>query len=444
MTTEIAPYVAGAPDLPDPAAQLRRYVRMGGVVMAMLVFGLGGLAAVVQLTSAIVAFGDVTAESGVRRLAHPTGGVIATIEVRNGDKVKAGQVLMRFDTTVSGVGSEVAAKSLDELLAQQARLRAERDELPAIAWPADLLTSRSPAAQAAMASESRLFSLRRAARLGQQAQLRQRVAQLESQISSYRTQIGASRSQSALIEPERDGMRSLYAKKLVTVNRMNELERTAVALTANAASLEANIAQARAQISEVRSQAITLAQDARSQAGVELAEVTARVADSRVRKASAGDTFDRSLIRAPQSGTVDKLAYNTIGGVVPAAQTIMEIVPDTDRMTVEAKVSPADIDQVRSGQPATLRFSAFNMRTTPEVGGTVKIVSAERVNDDRTGTSYYTVRLEIPPAELAKLGDLKLVPGMPVEAFIQTGRRSMLSYLFKPIADQLSRSFRQS
>ena len=427
----------------EPQEGLERYkVLSRNVGIALLVLLLL-LATVVQLTSAVAAFGDVTVDSKVKKLAHPTGGVISALYVRDGDKVKKGQVLMRFDTTVSGVSAEVSGKNLDQLMAMKARLQAERDGMGDITFPPELLSSKTPSAQQAMAEERRMFGLRAAARAGQRTQLSERIAQAEQQISSYRTQIGASRQQSTLIAPELAGMRDLYAKKLTTISRVNELERTAVALTANAASLEAQIAQARAQISEFRQQMIQLDQDARSQAGTELAQITAQAAEQQVRKATAGDMLDRSAIRAPQSGTVDKLAYTTIGSAVPPQQTIMEIVPDTDALTIEAKISPNDIDQVHAGQQTELRFTAFNVRTTPEIKGVLRRASAERQTDERTGTSYYTVLIDIAPGEIKKLGGLQLVPGMPVEAYIQTGRRSMLSYLLKPIADQFKRSFRQ-
>lgn len=444
MSNQLVAWASADTPVPvEPQVGLDRYMRLSRIIVAALAVLLLLLATVVQLTSAVVAYGDVTVDSKVKKIAHPTGGVIAAVLVRDGDHVKPGQVLMRFDTTVSGINAEMSGKNLDQLLAMQARLTAERDGLPGVVFPAQLTDKPTPSATAAMGEERRQFLLRRTAREGQRAQLAQRIAQSQQQIASYQTQIGAARQQSALIEPERQGMRSLYAKQLTTINRVNELEREAVSLTANAASLQAQIAQARAQISEFRQQMISLDQDARSQAGNELSDVTSKVSDQQLRKATAGDTFDRSAIRAPQSGIVDKLAFTTIGGVVPATQEIMEIVPDSDKLTVEAKVSPTDIDQIHINQPTDLRFSAFNTRTTPEIRGMLRHVSAERQTDEKTGTSYYSVLIDILPGEMQRLGNVQLVPGMPVEAYIQTGRRSMLSYLFKPIADQFKRSFRQ-
>lgn len=438
--------IAG-PDTPLPMApeiHLRRYTRQSRIAAFCLLAIAFLLGVVVQLTSAVVAYGDVTVDSKVKKISHPTGGVIAKINVRDGDKVRRGQVLLQFDTAVSGVSAVVSGKNLDQLLAMQARLTAEREGLPSIIFPAELVTHASQSASVAMAEEQRLFRLKRDGREGQRSELRQRIAQDEQEIVSYHTQAAADRQQVVIIQPELQGMRQLYAKGLSPLNRVNELERTAVSLTASAAALDAQIAQARAQISEIRQQMLQLDQDARSQAGTELADVTARLADQQVRNATASDALDRSAVRAPQSGTVDKLAFTTIGGVVPPAQEILEIVPDNDRLTVEAKVSPTDINQLHLGQYTELRFTAFNVRTTPQVMGILHHISAERQTDEKTGTSYYAVLIDIGPDQLNRLGGLALVPGMPVEAYVQTGRRSMLSYLLKPLTDQFARSFRQN
>jgi HlyD family secretion protein len=273
-------------------------------------------------------------------------------------------------------------------------------------------------------------------------QLAERVRQLDQQIRGYQAQIAASQRQTELIAPELAGVRELWEKKLVTINKLNSLERTAVDLDANVASLGANIAQSRARVTEIRQQMIQVDQDARSQAGAELSEVIAKLADQQVRTVSTGDVFDKSVIRAPYDGVIDKLAFTTIGGVVPPAETIMEIVPDTDQLTVEAQISPADRDQLRIGQEAMLSFSAFNVQTTPQLEGRLVFISAETTLDERTGASFYKVRVDVDEQELKKLGKLKLEPGMPVESFIQTEDRSLLSYLTKPLRDQLGRAFR--
>jgi HlyD family secretion protein len=196
-------------------------------------------------------------------------------------------------------------------------------------------------------------------------------------------------------------------------------------------------------VTEIRQQMIQLDQDSRSQAGAELSEVVAKLADQQVRSVSTDDVFDKSVIRAPYDGVIDKLAFSTVGGVVPPAETILEIVPDSDQLTVEAKISPADRDQLRLGQDATLSFSAFNVQTTPQLDGKLVHISAETTVDERSGTSFYKVRVDVDEQQLKKLGALKLEPGMPVEAFIQTEDRSLLSFIIKPLSDQLGRAFRE-
>lgn len=447
MTYQLpSPFVADqdAPLLEGPQDALRRNVRIGVIAVAALLLGVFGVAALVQITGAVIGYGEVSVESRIKKIAHPTGGVIAEVLVREGDRVRRGQPLMRLDTTVSGVSASTSGETFEQLLARRARLTAERDGMGAVAWPQELLKSTAPSAQAAVAEESRLFAIRRMARINEQAQYQERIRQTQQQITSLEAQLTAARQQSSLIEPERAGVKKLWEKGLVTLNKVNQLERTAVDLEGGAASLRAQIAQARAHIAEIRQSSMQLDQAARSQAGVELAQTAADLNEQQVRKVAAGDTYDRSIVRAPAAGVVDKLAFATIGGVVPPAQTIMEVVPDEDRMVVEARVNTADIDQLHVGQQAMLRFSAFNLQTTPEIEGKLTRIAAERTVDERSGQSFYTVRLEANDDQLRKLGELKLVPGMPVEAFIQTGDRSLLSYITKPLRDQLSRSFREN
>jgi HlyD family secretion protein len=430
--------------LVDPQSSLKRNMRVGMILIGLLVFGLFGVAALVDIRGAVIAIGQVSVESKVKKIAHPTGGVIAEVYVRDGARVKAGQPLMRLESRVSGVSASVSGEGLEQLLAMRARLEAERDGRAGPVFPAELTRRPDPSARAAMAEEARLFRLRQQARRGQHQQLAERVRQLDQQIRGYQAQISASERQTALIQPELEGVRQLWEKKLVTINKVNQLERTAVDLDANVASLSANIAQSRARITETRQQMIQLDQDARSEAGAQLAEVISKLAEQQVRTVATDDINDKTLIRAPYDGVVDKLAFSTVGGVVPPAETIMEIVPDSDRLTVEAQVSPADRDQLRMGQEAALSFSAFNVQTTPQLSGRLVHISAETTTDERSGATYYKVRLDVDEQEMKKLGDLKLEPGMPVEAFIQTEDRSLLSFITKPLRDQLGRSFRQT
>ena len=420
---------------PDPRQSLRHYQRIGLALLALLLLSLLLAASLVRMSGAVVGQGELVVASKVKTVTHPEGGVIAALLVKEGDRVRAGDPLIRFDSSVTEVSAAMSDMSLDQLLARRERLRAERDGLTVLRFPAT--------ASAAAMDEQRLFALRRAALSGEQAQLRERMRQREQQIANYQAQIAAYRQQAALIEPERQGVRDLWERRLVTINRLNELERTAVSLQGSIAALQADIAQARAGIAEIRQQSIQLTQQHRSEAATLLSETEQRIAEQRQRAAGATDSFERSTVRAPASGIVDQLTYTTIGSVIPPAQPILRIVPQGP-LEVEARIPPTGIDQLHKGQSARIGFPAFNRQTTPEIHGTLDFVSAERIDDPHTRQSYYIVRIALPPAELQRLDGLKLVPGMPAEVYLETGSRSLLSYLFKPLADQFARAFREN
>ena len=236
----------------------------------------------------------------------------------------------------------------------------------------------------------------------------------------------------------------LWQKKLIPFTRVNSLKRDAARLEGERGQLIASKASTGGKIAEVELQIIQVDDDARSKVAEELSDVRAKIAELSEREIAAEDQLKRIDIRAPQTGRVHQLAVHTIGHVITPGETIMLIVPDNDELSVEAKVSPNDIDQLRPDQLAGLRFSAFNQRVTPEVNGTVSWISADVTEDERTGVSYYTVRIAVSDAELAQLKGLKIVPGMPVEAFIQTGNRTAFSYFLKPLTDQVMRTFRES
>jgi HlyD family secretion protein len=423
---------------------IRQHVIAGTVVVAVLTIGVGGWAATTDVSSALIAPGSIVVDSNVKKVQHPTGGIVGEVRVRDGDRVKSGDVVVRLDETVTRANLAVVTKGLNELSARKARLEAERDGAESIAFPADLLGRvQDPDVAAVMASERKLFELRRKARTGQKAQLRQRISQLEEEISGLSAQRDAKAKEIALIDRELTGVRELYQKNLIQLNRLTQLEREATRLEGERGQFVAATAQAKGKISELELQIIQIDQDLSSEVARELREVDGKIGEFVERKVTAEDQLRRIDIRAPQDGTVFQSTVHTVGGVISAGDAIMLIVPDADNLTVEAKVNPQDIDQLKIGQIALLRFTTFNQRTTPEINGMVTRISADISTDQRTGLSYYTVRIGLPPEEVARLGDVKLVPGMPVEAFVQTGQRTVLSYLVKPFYDQLTRAFRE-
>jgi HlyD family secretion protein len=291
--------------------------------------------------------------------------------------------------------------------------------------------------------ESRLFELRRAAQDGQKSQLRERVAQLQEEIRGLTELAAAKQKEIALIIRELEGVRTLFEKNLVQINRLISLERDAARLEGERAQLVASVAQAEGRITETELQIIQVDQTVRSDVAKDLSDIRGKTSELVERKVAAEDQLKRVDIRAPQDGLVHQLAAHTVGGVIKDGEPIMLIVPQADALIVEARVSPASIDQLTAGQKAVLRFSGLNQRTTPELNGVVSRVSADTIPDQRTGGSYFLVEITLSAGEAARLGAVKLVPGMPVEAFIQTGERTMLSYLLKPIVDQAYRAFRE-
>lgn len=428
----------------DPERSLRRDVRLGLWLCGALVLGLGGLAALLPITGAVMGPGEVTVASYVKQIGHPSGGVVAEIMARDGDHVRKGQPLIRLDSRVSSANANYTGENVLQLLARAARLTAERDGTTAITFPADLIRQQADRNVASlMEQERRVFHLRIDARRSMAAQLTQRIGQTDADVASARSKATSYASQANFINEELAATRKLYEKRYTTLDRLNALERSASGLTSEVRSAQEAVLSGRARIRELRLQMSSLEADARSSAAAELMDVLTRISELRRAQVAADDSYERSIIRAPESGTIDKLAVRTVGGIVPPGQTILELVPDNDAMVVEATISPADIDQVREGLNARLRFSAFSSRTTPELAGTVIHVSADRVEDEPTRSAYYRVRVKLNAGEREKLGELRLRPGMPVETFIQTNSRTMLDYILKPLTDQLARSFRE-
>ncbi len=426
------------------SASIHRHIVVGCAVVAFLAVGLGGWASTAEISGALIAPGSLVVDSNVKKVQHPTGGVVGEVRVREGDHVKAGDILVRLDETVTRANLAIVTKGLTELYARRARLAAERDGAETVGVPKELADRvDDPDVQEALASERKLFELRRKARLGQKDQLQQRIKQLNEQIAGLTAQQDAKAKEMSLIDQELQGVRDLWAKNLVQINRLTSLEREAARLQGERGQLIASAAEAKGKIVETQLQIIQVDQELSSDVAKEFREIDSKIGEYVERKITAEDQLKRTDLRAPQDGVVFQSTVNTVGGVIAAGDTVMLIVPAADNLLVEAKVEPKDIDQVQFGQPVVLRFSAFNTRTTPELNGKVVRIAADTTVDQRTGQSYYLVRIAMTAEQIKRLGDVKLSPGMPVEAFIQTGDRTMISYLVKPLRDQLMRSFRE-
>lgn len=425
---------------------IQRYTIVGMLMTGFVTFGIGGWASTTQLSGAVIGQGVVVVDSSVKKVQHSTGGIVGELRVRDGDRVNTGDILIRLDQTQTLANATIVTRSVDELLAREARLEAERDNIDQIAFPQALIDHKSDAnseAGRAIAAETALFDLRRQARSGQKSQLKERSSQLQEEIKGYSGQVEAKQKEVELIHHELDGVRSLWQKNLVPITRLNALERDAARLDGERSQLSGTIAQAKGKIAEIELQVIQIDQDLRSEVGKDLIETRGKLSELSERKIAAVDQLNRVDIRAPQAGRVHQLSVHTVGGVIQPGEQIMLIVPDADALAVEVKIQPRDIDQVFVGRSATMRFAAFNQKTTPEIDGDISVVSADLTQDQRTGVSYYTARAVLKPEEVAKLGSAKLVPGMPVDVFIKTPGRTALSYLTKPLWDQAERAMKE-
>lgn len=432
-------------ELKGARLSIRTHLLVGLVVILVLAGGFGGWASTVPISGALIAPGSVVVDSNVKKVQHPTGGVVGEVRVRDGDTVKAGDVVVRLDETVVKASLAIVVKTLNGLWARSARLEAEQRGLDKIKFPQQLLDQapNDSDVRDIIASETKLFEVRVNGRTGQKAQLRERVTQLNEEIAGLTAQEQSKDKEIALVEKELIGVRQLYDQHLVQISRLTTLERDAARLNGERAQYIASRAQAKGKITETELQIIQVDKDMVSEVSKDLRETNDKIGEFVERKVTAEDQLRRIDIRAPQDGMVLQSTVHTVGGVITAGDAIMMIVPQADDLSVEAKVNPQDIDKLQIGQKTLLRLSAFNQRTTPELNGKVTRVSADVTTDQRTGQAYYTIRVSMPPEEVARLGDNKIIPGMPVEAFVQTGDRTMFSYLMKPLSDQLMRSFRE-
>lgn len=422
---------------------LFRSIRIGAIAVGGLVVVFAMMASLINVNGAVIAQGQLSTDVAIQQVSHPTGGVVEAVLVREGDRVQRGQPIIRLESTLSGAGANAAHQSVQQLLAASARMRAERDGSRRIIFPPELINDRSPEAATVMAEARQMFAARRSAEASSQAQVREQLAQTRSEISALEAQGAAAREQIRLIEPELAGLRSLKARGLVTIGRMNQMERTAIDLKTTEASVSARIAQSRARMAELRQAGIQSAQTVRAAAAADLVPVLNELGDQNLRAVSAQDAFDRSVIRAPHAGVVENLRFATVGSVIPPTQAVVEIVPDGGSLTVDLRVQPQDIESVRRDQIATVRFASVTGRNLPDMAGRVTHISSRRFVDDRTGESFYKATVAIGEAERRRLGAQRAVVGMPLDVFLQTGERSLLSYLFAPLMQQFYRAFRE-
>jgi HlyD family secretion protein len=375
-------------------SSIRLHLVVGLSVVVLLVGGLGVWASTAEISGALIAPGSIVVESSVKKVQHPTGGVVGEVRAHDGDHVKTGDIVVRLDDTITKANLAIVTKNLNGLLARGARLEAEQQGLDKIVFPQALLDNADdPDVRDVMASETKLFDVRTTGRSGQKAQLRERITQLKEEIAGLTAQAQAKDQEIALVNKELVGVRQLYDQHLVQLTRLTTLERDAARLAGEKAQYVASTAQAKGKITETELQIIQIDKDMVSDVSKDLRETNDKIGEYIERKVTAEDQLRRVDIRAPQDGVVEQSTVHTVGGVIQAGDAIMLVVPQADDLQVEAKVNPQDIDKLQIGEKTLLRLSAFNQRTTPELTGEVIRVSPDVNTDQRSGQSYYTIRV---------------------------------------------------
>jgi len=415
--------------------------RRTGFVVAFLVFGVFGIwSTTAPIDGASHAAGTVTVRSHKKVVQHLEGGIISEILAENGDLVRRGDPVVLLDTTQSAAQLEIVNVQLTAYLAQEARLTAERDGLDEIEFPEELRLIDVRAA-VEMQSQIRIFETRRDALQGRRHLLEQRIDQLQSQLTGQRTLQESRQELFESYRQELEEIRELLADGFSDTTQLRSVERNYTTLRGELAELDSRINAAEMQIMELRTEILQNEREFQAEVVSLLGETQSRIKDLREQRIALNDIVQRKVVRAPETGIVNGMEVHTVGSVIGPGAIIAEIVPEGDELIIEARVSPVDIDRVAPGQDAYVRFSSFSAQTTPSITGTVISVSADAFFDDQTGTSFYLARVAVDETEMASLGNLELVPGMPADVFISSGARTLMQYLLKPITSAMARSF---
>ena len=427
-----------------PTYSARLPLAIGFLALVLLVGGVGYWSVRTQIAGAIIANGMIVVENNRQVVQHAEGGIVGEIAARDGDRVEAGALLVELDDTLLRSEMSVAELQLIELGARRARLEAERDESEKVEFPAELLNHELPAARAQVDGQRVLFQARKETLQKELSQISERVLQTGNQIEGAEAQLAALAVQEELASEELVVQEDALARGLTQATRVSALRREAARLQGEIGQLRSDIARFRGEIAGFEIERVRL-QNARREAAIgELRDIQFRELELTEQRSSLIKRLDRLDIRAPVAGIVYGSTVFARNAVVQPAEPLMYVIPQDQPLIVNAKVEAIHIDQVHVGQSATLRFSAFNQRLTPEVSGIVLDVSADVFQDDVTGATYYRVDLAPLAEELPKLEDQVLLPGMPVEAYLKTNDRTPLSYLTKPLTDYFGRSFRES
>lgn len=432
-------------DTPNKRWSVVRPMTIGLVAMLVLVGGFGTWAVMAQITGAVIASGQIEVDRNRQVIQHPDGGVVEAILVDEGDTVASGDLLIRLDPSALQSELIIVEGQLFEIMARRGRLEAERDGADVIIFPEALLAFGRPEIESLLAGQERLFQARRESTTKTIEQLAQRRAQIVSQIGGITAQQTALTRQQELIVKELADQQSLLDRGLAQASRVSALQREEANLLGRVGELSASEAQAAEQITEIEIEVLTLDTTRREEAITRLRDLQFNELELSERQRTLTRQLDRLDIRAPLSGIVYGLQVFAERSVIRPADPVMFLVPQDRPLVIAAQVQLTDVDQIYVGQEATMRFSAFDQRRTPELFGTVTLISADAFQDDSAVAPFYRVELRLNEGELARLPeDMTLIPGMPVESFVRTADRSPMDYLIKPLADYFAKAFRES
>jgi HlyD family type I secretion membrane fusion protein len=442
--TNNLPKATKRPTPPPVPSDARSTILAGALIVGVTFLGLGGWAASAPLASGIIGIGSVVFEGRRQVVQHLEGGIIAEINVREGDRVEQGDLLLRLDPTQPMSRVARIRNIYATTAAQAARLRAEAASLPEVTFPEDLMAqSGDPEIADVLLRERSIFDERRRSLEGQLGLLAKKATQFEREIEGLDAQEESNADQIVLVNREIDDLRPLLDQGLVQRPRVTALEREAARLRGLSGEITSRRARANEGIAEAELQAEQIQQRFREEVVALLREAENQLSDLRQQLVSANDIFNRLEVRAPQGGIAQNVNITTVGSVIQPGEPLLQIAPMSDRLLVEARISPQDIDSVASGQRAEVRLSALDLRRTPAVFGNVVSVSGDSIVDARLQTEYFLVQINVPVEELEKLGGQRLQAGMPAEVVFPTGERTVLDYLIKPLSDALRRGLHE-
>jgi HlyD family secretion protein len=434
----------GDPACASPFPRIRRLALFGAALIAVFIVGFGAWSAVAPLKSAALASGVVAVESNRKTIQHLESGIIDAILVHDGDTVAAGQPLIRLDSTRARTDLAALQSQFWDALAGEARLVAQRDGRDRIDFPDDLLARvDDPVLARVMAGQRGIFDTRRSSLRSKTAVIRRRIAETDEEINGLKAQVAAAEQQGAILHEQIEVMRPLVARGLEAKPQILSLQRNFAQVEGQRGTALAQIARAKQSIAEAEIEILNLDNDARKQTADELRDTQQKIHELREKVEAATDVMTRTVVRAPEAGVVTDLRVHTPGGVVNAGDPLMDLVPERDRLIVEGRVKPQDIDVVHVGLAAEVRLLPYKQRRTPSIDGRVIYVSADRLVDKSSNQPYYAAKVRVDEQELARLKGVEMVPGMPSEVMIETGETTVALYALAPILDSFHRAFRE-